>query len=128
MSKHVIATTDAPAAIGPYSQAIEVTASRLLFCSGQVALTPDGSFIDGDAATQARQAMTNLAAVLAAANMDFSNVVKCTIFLIDMADYGAVNTVYAEYFSGGTPPARAAVAVAALPANARVEIECIAAG
>jgi 2-iminobutanoate/2-iminopropanoate deaminase len=127
MAKHVIATTDAPAAIGPYSQAIAIDASRILFCSGQVALRPDGSFVGGDAATQTRQAMDNLAAVLAEAGMGFSNVVKTTIFLIDMADYGAVNNVYAEYFGGNAPPARAAVAVAALPKDARVEIQAIAA-
>jgi len=127
MSKEVIATPSAPAAIGPYSQAIAVCPQRLLFCSGQVALTPDGSFIDGDAATQARQAMENLGAVLSAAGMDYSNIVKSTIFLIDMGDYAAVNAVYAEYFGDAAPPARAAVAVARLPKDARVEIECVAA-
>ena len=124
MPKEVIATPDAPAAIGPYSQAISAS-GRTVYCSGQVALTPDGRFIDGDAATQTRQAMTNLRAVLAAAGASFDNVVKCTIFMKDLNDYGAVNTVYAEFFSDA-PPARAAVEVSRLPKDALVEIECIA--
>lgn len=125
MSKQVIHSDNAPAAIGPYSQAIAVPAGQLLFCSGQIALRPDGSFVDGDAATQARQAMNNLGEVLKAANMDFSHVTRCTIFMLDLNDYAAVNAVYAEYF-GDKPPSRAAVEVSRLPRDARVEIDCIA--
>lgn len=125
MSKQVIHSDNAPAAIGPYSQAIAVPAGQLLFCSGQIALRPDGSFVDGDAATQARQAMNNLGEVLKAAGMDFSHVTRCTIFMLDLNDYAAVNAVYAEYF-GDKPPSRAAVEVSRLPRDARVEIDCIA--
>ena len=125
MSKQVIHSDNAPAAIGPYSQAIAVPAGQLLFCSGQIALRPDGSFVDGDAATQARQSMNNLGEVLKAANMDFSHVTRCTIFMLDLNDYAAVNAVYAEYF-GDKPPSRAAVEVSRLPRDARVEIDCIA--
>ena len=125
MSKQVIHSDNAPAAIGPYSQAIAVPAGQLLFCSGQIALRPDGSFVDGDAATQARQAMNNLGEVLKAANMDFSHVTRCTIFMLDLNVYAAVNAVYAEYF-GDKPPSRAAVEVSRLPRDARVEIDCIA--
>ena len=124
MSKTAISTPDAPAAIGPYSQAIAAS-GRTIYCSGQVALTPSGAFIDGDAATQTRQAMENLKAVLAAADATFEDVVKVTIFMKDLEDYAAVNTIYATYFSS-VPPARAAVEVARLPKDALVEIECIA--
>ena len=127
MSKRVIATPNAPAAIGPYSQAIAVAArAQLIFCSGQVALTPEGDFINGDAAAQTRQAMINLGEVLNAAGATYGDIVKVTIFLADLEDYGAVNAVYAEYFDEA-PPARAAVEVSRLPKDARVEIECIAA-
>jgi len=125
MSKQVVHSDNAPAAIGPYSQAIAVPAGQLLFCSGQIALRPDGSFVDGDAATQARQSMNNLGEVLKAAGMDFSHVTRCTIFMLDLNDYAAVNAVYAEYF-GDKPPSRAAVEVSRLPRDARVEIDCIA--
>ena len=125
MSKQVVHSDNAPAAIGPYSQAIAVPAGQLLFCSGQIALRPDGSFVDGDAATQARQAMNNLGEVLKAAGMDFSHVTRCTIFMLDLNDYAAVNAVYAEYFRD-KPPSRAAVEVSRLPRDARVEIDCIA--
>ena len=124
MSKTAISTPDAPAAIGPYSQAIAAS-GRTIYCSGQVALTPSGAFIDGDAATQTRQAMENLKAVLAAADATFEDVVKVTIFMKDLEDYAAINTIYATYFSS-VPPARAAVEVARLPKDALVEIECIA--
>jgi 2-iminobutanoate/2-iminopropanoate deaminase len=114
----------APAPIGPYNQAIR--AGGFLFCSGQVAIDPvAGKLIDGDVAAQARQAMTNLGAVLAAGGASFDDVVKTTIFLVDMADFAAVNAAYGERF-GETPPARSTVAVAALPLGARVEIEAIA--
>jgi 2-iminobutanoate/2-iminopropanoate deaminase len=114
----------APHPIGPYNQAIR--AKGFVFCSGQVAIDrAAGKLIDGDASAQARQAMNNLAAVLAAAGCSLADIVKTTIFLVDMADFAAVNAVYGEHF-GDTPPARSTVAVAALPLGARVEIEAIA--
>jgi 2-iminobutanoate/2-iminopropanoate deaminase len=124
--RKVVATVGAPKAIGPYSQAI--AAGGLLFLSGQVALVPEtGEFLAGDAATQARQCLTNLSAVLSAAGRSFADVVRTTVFLVDMADFQAVNAVYAE-FAGVEPPARSTVAVAALPRGARVEIDAIAVG
>jgi 2-iminobutanoate/2-iminopropanoate deaminase len=114
----------APAPIGPYSQAVRC--GSLLFCSGQTPIDPaTGELAPGDISAQARQVMRNLEAVLAAAKLGFANVVKSTIFLVDMADFNAVNGVYGGYF-GAVPPARSTVAVAALPRNARVEIEMIA--
>jgi 2-iminobutanoate/2-iminopropanoate deaminase len=114
----------APAPIGPYSQAVR--SGSFLFCSGQTPIDPaTGELVPGDVAAQARQVMRNLEAVLGAANLGFADVVKTTIFLIDMADFGAVNGVYGGSF-GEVPPARSTVAVAALPRNARVEIEMIA--
>ena len=119
-----VSTDKAPAAIGPYSQAI--ACGDLIFCSGQVALDPSsGELLDGSVADQTRRAMDNLGAVLAAAGTAFSRVVKTTIYLADMNDFAEVNDVYAEYFEGD-PPARATVGVSALPKGARVEIDCIA--
>jgi 2-iminobutanoate/2-iminopropanoate deaminase len=117
-----ILTKNAPAPIGPYSQAIRV--GDFLFCSGQIPLDPlSGEFVGGDDVTaQTRQVMENIAAVLEAAGAGFVQVVKTTIYLIDMADFPKVNEVYAERFSGAAP-ARSTVAVAALPRGARVEIE-----
>ena len=125
MSTTKIHSENAPAAIGPYSQAM--VSCNLVFCSGQIALTADGKDLtDQDVATQTRIAMENLQAVLRAANTDLSNVVKVTIYLLDMNDFSTVNEVYATFFSSN-PPARATVAVAGLPKGARVEIDCIAA-
>jgi 2-iminobutanoate/2-iminopropanoate deaminase len=119
-----IITEAAPAPIGPYNQAVR--AGAFLFCSGQIALDPSGGGLVGeDAAAQTRQVMRNIEAILAAAGSRFEQVVKTTIFLVDMNDFAAVNTVYGESF-GATPPARSTVAVAALPRGARVEIEVIA--
>jgi len=119
-----ILTQDAPAPIGPYSQAVR--AGKFLFCSGQVALDPvTGELVGDDAAAQVGQVMKNLAAVLAAAGAQFKDVVKTTIFLADMNDFAAVNRVYGESFPEN-PPARSTFAVAGLPKNARVEIELIA--
>jgi 2-iminobutanoate/2-iminopropanoate deaminase len=117
-----ILTKNAPAPIGPYSQAIRI--GDFLFCSGQIPLDPvSGEFVGGDDVTaQTRQVMENIAAVLEAAGAGFVQVVKTTIYLIDMADFPNVNEVYAERFSGAAP-ARSTVAVAALPRGARVEIE-----
>lgn len=125
--KTIVHSPDAPAAIGPYSQAVSVRPQRLLFLSGQIALDREGKLVGGaDVRAQTRQILDNLRAVLAADGMTFDHVVKTTIFLRDMADYAAVNEVYATAFSD-RPPARAAVAVAGLPKDVDVEIECVAA-
>ncbi|HAW80183.1 MAG TPA: reactive intermediate/imine deaminase [Balneola sp.] len=122
--KKVISTESAPAAIGPYSQAIEH--NGVLYCSGQIPLDPDTMQIVGDnAADQAKQVMKNLSAVLEAAGTDFSKVLKCSIFLDDMGDFGEVNEVYGGYFKND-PPARETVAVQTLPKSVLVEISCIA--
>ena len=116
----------APQAIGPYSQAIQVDAGKMTFLSGQIPLDPKSmEMVQGDAATQAERVMQNLKAVLAAAGLDFSHVVRCTIFLTDLGDFAKVNEVYGRYFTGA-PPARATVQVAALPRGAKVEIDAIA--
>ncbi|MBO6620304.1 MAG: RidA family protein [Balneola sp.] len=122
--KKVISTESAPAAIGPYSQAIEH--NGVLYCSGQIPLDPETMQIVGDnAADQAKQVMKNLSAVLKAAGTDFSKVLKCSIFLDDMGDFGEVNEVYGGYFKND-PPARETVAVQTLPKSVLVEISCIA--
>ncbi|MGC8783533.1 MAG: RidA family protein [Armatimonadota bacterium] len=124
MPKQVITTADAPAAIGPYSQAIRV--GNLVFTSGQIPLHPQTGEIVGDtAAEQARQVLQNLQAVLQAAGASLQNVVKTTIFLTDLAQFAAVNAVYAEFFPND-PPARSTVQVAALPRGVQVEIEAVA--
>jgi len=116
-----ILTADAPAPIGPYSQAVR--AGDFLFCSGQIPLDPaTGKLVTGDVAAQTRRVMTNIAGVLEAAGARFEQVFKTTIYLVDMADFAAVNAVYGEYFSA-VAPARSTVAVAALPLGSRVEIE-----
>ena len=120
----IIATEHAPAAIGPYSQAI--TAAGLVFCSGQIPLDPaTGQVAEGGIETQTRRVLDNLVAVLRAAGSSPQQVVKTTIFLADMNDFAAVNTIYADYF-GAEPPARSTVQVARLPRDVRVEIEAIA--
>lgn len=120
-----ILTSRAPAPVGPYSQAIRV--DGFIFCSGQIGLDPKtGKIVEGGVAEQARQVLDNLAAVLASADLTLEAVVKTTIFLVDIADFAAVNAVYAERV-GTPPPARSTIAVAALPLGARVEIEAIAA-
>lgn len=124
MKLKAISTEKAPAAIGPYSQA--VLAGDLLFCSGQIALDPaTGELLQGDVTQQAERVMENIAAVLAAAGAGFDDVVKSTIFLVDMGDFGAVNGVYGARFSHHKP-ARSTVAVKDLPRGALVEIEVIA--
>ena len=124
MPRTAISTTQAPAAIGPYSQAIR--ADGYLFCSGQLGLDPaTGDFVAGDVGAQAEQALRNLGAVLEAAGLTFGDVVKTTIFLADMADFAAVNRVYGRFVTD-QPPARSTVAVAALPKGGRVEIEATA--
>ena len=122
-------TTEAPAAIGPYSQAVVVPigdGKRMMFCSGQIALDPaTGAMVEGGVEVQTRQVLENLGAVLAAAGGSFADVVKTTIFLADMGDFAAVNTLYGEKFPAD-PPARATVQAARLPKDARVEIDAIA--
>ena len=120
----VIQTSDAPKAIGPYSQAIR--AGGLVFLSGQIPLDPaTGQMVEGDIVAQAERVMQNLSAVLAAAKLGFHHVVKTTIYLTDLADFAKVNEVYGKRFSQA-PPARSTVQVAALPRGARVEIDLIA--
>lgn len=121
--KNVISTTRAPAAIGPYSQA--VAAGGFLFCSGQIGLDPaTGELADG-LEDQVSRALENLSGVLAAAGIGTSDVVKTTVFLAAMEDFGAMNDIYARYFTGD-PPSRSTVAVKTLPKNALFEIEAIA--
>jgi 2-iminobutanoate/2-iminopropanoate deaminase len=123
--RKIIQTPAAPAAVGPYSQA--VASGDLLYTAGQVPLDPaTGKLVPGDIGAQTHQVMKNLAAVLAAAGGSFADVVKTTCFLADMADFAAFNAVYAEYFAGMAPPARSTVAVAGLPLGARVEVELLA--
>jgi 2-iminobutanoate/2-iminopropanoate deaminase len=129
MKRSIIETKEAPAAIGPYSQAVMVAGERTLYISGQIPLDPATGEMagGGDVRAETVQVLDNLAAVLAAAGMELANVVKTTIFLVDMADFSSVNEVYAARFSV-EPPARATVQVAALPKGAKVEIEAIAVG
>jgi 2-iminobutanoate/2-iminopropanoate deaminase len=123
MARSVIATADAPQAIGPYSQAI--TIDNLVFCSGQIPLTPAGALAEGDISVQTRQVLTNLTALLAAAGSSLEHVLKTTVFLVDMGDFAAMNAIYAEFFTSA-PPARSTVQVSRLPRDVRVEIEAIA--
>jgi 2-iminobutanoate/2-iminopropanoate deaminase len=124
MTRQAISTTNAPAAVGPYSQAI--VAGDLVFCAGQVALDPATGEVDlGSIEDQTQRVLRNVGAVLDAAGVSFGDVVKTTVFLTDMGDFAAMNGVYAGFFSD-PPPARSTVAVAGLPKGARVEIEVIA--
>jgi 2-iminobutanoate/2-iminopropanoate deaminase len=124
MKLTAISTHNAPAAIGPYSQAIQ--AGNLLFCSGQIPLDPvSGEIVAGDVRRQAEQVMENIAAVLSAGGAGFNDVVKATVYLVEMNDFGVVNEVYGRYFSEHKP-ARSTVAVKALPRGVLVEIEVIA--
>lgn len=121
--EHVV-TPHAPLPIGPYSQAVQC--GNELFCSGQIPLDPQtGEMITGDVSAQAERAIENLGAVLCAAGYHYADVVKTTLFLVDMNDFAAVNSVYERYFALAKP-ARSTVAVAALPRGARIEIDCIA--
>src|SRR5215216_2105677 len=123
MARSVIATDAAPQAIGPYSQAIRF--DNLVFCSGQIPLTPEGTLTEGDIVVQTRQVLTNLKGLLAASGSSLEQVLKTTVFLIDMGDFAAMNAVYAEFFTS-EPPARSTVQVSRLPRDVRVEIEAIA--
>ena len=129
MQRNIVRTAEAPAAIGPYSQAVVVDAKagqRLIFCSGQIAIDPaTGDVAGGDVDAQTRRVLDNLGAVLAAAGASFANIAKTTIFLANMDDFATVNATYAERFPHD-PPARATVQAARLPRNALVEIDAIA--
>jgi 2-iminobutanoate/2-iminopropanoate deaminase len=124
MDKAVISTANAPKAIGPYEQAIQV--GEFVYCSGQIPLDPTtGNVVDGDITVQTRRVMENLRAVVEAAGSSFERVVKTTVFLKNIGDFAAMNAVYAEYL-GAAKPARSTVAVADLPRGALLEIELIA--
>lgn len=124
--KHIL-SPDAPAPIGPYSQA--VLAEGRLYLSGQIALDPhSGELVQGDIETETRRVMDNIGAVLHAAGMHYNNLVKCSIFLRDMNDFAAVNAVYGSYFEDGKAPARETVEVSRLPRDVRVEISGVAYG
>ena len=124
--KDIIKTAAAPGAIGPYSQAVKVSGGSMVFVSGQIPLDPkSGEIIGATASEQCQQVMNNMKAVLEAAGADFGNVVKTTIYLADMNDFGPVNEMYATFFDSA-PPARATVQVGRLPKDVRVEIDCIA--
>lgn len=124
MQRATVSTTAAPAAIGPYSQAVRV--GNLLFVSGQLPLDPaTGQFVGDDIAAMTRQIFANVQAVLSAAGTSLDKIVKTTVFLADLEDFQAMNTAYAEFFSAD-PPARSTVQVARLPRDARIEIEVIA--
>jgi 2-iminobutanoate/2-iminopropanoate deaminase len=124
MTRTAVSTTDAPKAVGPYSQGI--AAGGLVFCAGQLGLDPaSGQLVEGGVAAEAEQALTNLRAVLDAAGCTFADVVKTTVFLADINDFGAVNEVYAR-FVADPPPARSTFAVGELPKGGRIEIEAIA--
>ena len=124
MKKNIIATANAPAAIGPYSQAIDC--GSFIVTSGQIPIDPaTGNLVEGDITVQTRQSLTNVKAILEAAGLTMDNVVKTTVFLQHMSDFAAMNAVYAEFFTEGQYPARSAVEVGALPRGALVEIETI---
>jgi 2-iminobutanoate/2-iminopropanoate deaminase len=123
MNMRTIATEQAPAAIGPYAQAVEV--NGVLYTSGQIPLRPDGTMVEGGVEEQVKQVLTNLDAVLRAAGLERRHVVKATIFLTDLAAFGTVNEAYGAFF-GDHRPARSCVQVAALPRGAQVEIEFVA--
>lgn len=119
----IISSDQAPQAVGPYSQAVKV--NGMIFCSGQIALTTDGTLVEGDVSAHCEQVMKNLEAVLSAAGSGFDRVVRTTIFLTDINDFARVNEVYGRYF-GDHKPARATFAVKDLPKGALIEIDCIA--
>jgi 2-iminobutanoate/2-iminopropanoate deaminase len=127
MVRKIIRTESAPAPVGPYNQAIAVS-GQLVFVAGQIPLDPvSGTIVgDGDVAKQTEQAIANLKAILGAANANLQDVVKTTVFLVNMNDFAAMNAVYAQYFDEETAPARACVEVSRLPKDVLVEIECIA--
>lgn len=122
--KKIVSTTDAPGAVGPYSQAVRV--GQMVFTAGQIPLDPkSGQIISDDVAEQTTRVLDNLTAVLKAENLTFDHIVKTTVFMTDLGQFAQMNEVYAKYFTS-QPPARSTVQVTALPKGARVEIECIA--
>lgn len=127
MPKKVIRTAQAPAPVGPYNQAI-ATSGQMLFIAGQIPLDPTSATIvgSGDITAQTKQVMANIEAILTEAGANWNNVVKTSVFLTDLANFGAMNQVYAQYFAEETAPARACVEVSRLPKDVLVEIECIA--
>jgi 2-iminobutanoate/2-iminopropanoate deaminase len=130
MPSTVISSPDAPKAVGPYSQGIQVPvgpASKMTFLSGQIPLDPaTGELVPGDITPQIERVMKNLKALLTAGGLDFTHVVKCTVYLIDLADFARMNEVYTKYIGSNPPPARVTIQVAALPRGARVEVDAIA--
>lgn len=122
--KHAVSSPDAPAAVGPYSQAVR--AGDLLFIAGQIPLDPAGQMVDGDIAVQARRVLDNVGGILRTAGLSYADVVRTTVYLADLNDMAAMNQVYATYFSEPYP-ARATVQVARLPKDVRIEIEATAA-
>jgi 2-iminobutanoate/2-iminopropanoate deaminase len=126
MARKAVHSDGAPKAIGPYSQAVQVDAGKMTFLSGQIPLDPKTmEVVPGDVVAQTERVMENLKAVLAAAGLEFGHVVRCGIFLTNLADFAKVNEVYGRYFTGA-PPARATVQVSALPRGVQVEIDAIA--
>ncbi len=124
--REIIKTSNAPSAIGPYSQAVKITAGKLIFTAGQIPLDPaTGRLIEGDISAQTRRVMENIKAILTASGATLENVAKTTVFMADLSEFAAMNEVYGEYFPAN-PPARSTVEVKALPRGARVEIETIA--
>jgi 2-iminobutanoate/2-iminopropanoate deaminase len=122
--RKIVHTDQAPAAVGPYSQAVR--AGKLVYTAGQIPMDPaTGQLVEGDIQAQTRQALQNLQAVLEEAGSSLKRVVKTTVFLVDMGDFKAMNEIYAQFFTG-KPPARSAVEVAALPVGASVEVEAVA--
>ncbi len=130
MIRKAIQTTEAPLAIGPYSQAISIRQSQtMLYISGQIPIDPHTSaVISGDIIAQTTQVMKNIEAILKAGNLDFVNIVKTTIYLTDLTDFEKVNQVYSQFFLNMEPPARATIQVSKLPKNVSVEIDAIACG
>ncbi len=126
MPHQIILTDRAPAPIGPYSQAVR--AGHTVYVSGQIPLDAAGQLVAGDVAAQTRQVLQNLAAVLAAAGLQLTDVVKCSIFVKDLGNFALINQVYGTYFADATAPARETVEVARLPRDVEVEISCIAVG
>ena len=126
MSARAITTPSAPEPVGPYNQAVQ--AAGWLYCSGQIPIDPASGLMvgDGDVEAETRQVLKNLAAVLDAAGAKAGQVVRCTVYLVDLGDFQAVNAIYAEMFGAGISPARACIQVAALPKGSKVEIDCIA--
>lgn len=124
--RRIVASEQAPRAIGPYSQAVEADRGRTLWCSGQIPLDPaTGELVRGDIAVQTDRVLASVRAVLGAAGLEMRHVVKSTVFLVDLSEFAKMNEVYARYFPDN-PPARSTVQVSALPRGARIEVECIA--